>query len=76
MKIKEEEIKATLETIAKVVDEDPKVGELTNAYNAGVDLAYAIGEMANLMYKENTKANFYSGLMLMLAEQQKEKKKK
>ena len=45
---------------------------VSQAEKAGIDLANSIGEMANLMYQNNTKKNFYKGLMKTLEEQQKE----
>lgn len=43
---------------------------VSRAEKAGIDLANSIVEMANLMYQNNTKKNFYMGLMKTLEEQQ------
>ena len=43
----------------------------SRAYESGIAMANAIGEMANLMYQNNTKANFYKGLLKTLRELEK-----
>ncbi len=40
--------------------------KMSRAERAGTVLAKSIIELGNLMYQENTKANFYKGLMNVL----------